>query len=170
MNRRGLYFGIAHSLLFVVFKLFILYGGYSLTRFGWFYSNVVGVFLIYPFFYFAIKSARDKDYGGVIGGKEAMRVALTVFAVAAVLTSIYNYFEFQYSGKDLAIQYYNSQQFMDFLKSQPKVKPEDYQKIIQEQIKVAEVSALKATTGKLFSFTILALGGAFVTSVFMKRR
>jgi hypothetical protein len=170
MNRRGLYFGIAYSLVFIAFKLFILYGGYSLTRFGWFYSNVVGVFLIYPFFYLAIKSARDKDHGGVIGGKEAMRVALTVFAVAAVITGVYNYFEFQYSGKNLAIQYYNSQQFLDFLKNQPKVKPEDYQKIIQEQIKTAEVSALKATTGKLFSFTILALGGAFITSVFMKRR
>jgi hypothetical protein len=169
MNRKGLYYGIAYALVVIAFKLFLLFGGYALTRFGFFYSHIVSVILIIPFFYLAIRSVRDKDYGGQINGKEAMRIALTVFATGVVIVSVYNYFEFAYSGKELAIQYYNSQQFLDFLKSQPKIKTEDYQKIVDEQIHLAETSAFKATTGKIFSYMILGLGGAFVTSLLMKR-
>lgn len=170
MNKKGLYYGIAYSIFVIAFKLFILLGGYSLSHFGWYYSNVTGVFLIIPFYYLAIKSVRDKDQNGFIGGREAMRIALTVFATGAVLVSVYNYFEFQYSGKAMAIEYYNSQQFLDFLKSQSKIKPENYSKIIEEQVKNSELSAFKATTGKLFSFMLIGISGAVIVSMSMRRK
>lgn len=169
MNKKGLIFGIAYSILVIAFKLFILLGGYSLTHFGWYYSNVVGVFLIVPFYIFAIKNVRDRDNGGIIAGKEALRIALTIFATGALIVSVYNYFEFEYSGKAMAIDYYNSQQFLDFLKTQVKIKPEDYTKIIDEQIKNSEVSSFKATTGKLFSYMLLGLSIAFICAVSLKR-
>jgi hypothetical protein len=170
MNKKGLIFGIAYSVFVIAFKLFILLGGYSLSHFGWYYSNVVGVFMIIPFYILAIKSVRDKDQNGFIGGREGMRVALTVFATGAILVSTYNYIEFEYSGKAMAIEYYNSQQFLDFLKTQPKIKAEDYQKIIAEQVKMSEVSAFKATTGKLFSYMLLGISSAVIVSLIMRRK
>ncbi|MDO9000906.1 MAG: DUF4199 domain-containing protein [Bacteroidota bacterium] len=169
MNRKALYFGLAYSATVIAFKLFILLGGYSLSTFGYFYSSITSVLLIIPFYYLAIKSVRDKDYGGIIGGKEAVRICLTIFAVSAVIVSVYNYFEFENSGKALAIDYYNSEQFMTFLKAQAKIKAEDYQKIIAEQIKASEVSGFKATTGKLFSFMLIGAISAFITSAIMKK-
>jgi len=169
VNRKALYFGLGYSFAAIAFKLFILVGGYSLSTFGFFYSSLTSVLLIIPFYVMAIKSVRDTDYGGIIGGRECARIALTIFAIGAVLISVYNYFEFEYSGKALAIDYYNSEQFMTFLKAQAKIKPEDYQKIIAEQIHTSEVSAFKATTGKLFSYMFIGLSSAFITSAIMKR-
>ncbi|MBA2611011.1 MAG: DUF4199 domain-containing protein [Bacteroidetes bacterium] len=168
MNRRALYFGIAYSITVIIFKLLIVLGGYSLSTFGYFYSGITSVLLLVPFYYLAVRGTRN-DYSGVIGGREVLRICLTIFAVGAVLVSIYNYFEFEYSGKALAIAYYNSEQFMTFLKAQPKIKAEDYQKIIVEQIKASEVSAFKATTGKLFSYILIGTISAFITSALMKR-
>ncbi len=169
MNKRALIFGLAYCVVVIAFKLIILLGGYSLSTFGYFYSGITSTLLITPFYILAVKMVRDKDYGGIIGGKEAVRICLTIFAIGAVIISVYNYFEFEYSGKAMAIDYYNSEQFMTFLKSQVKIKAEDYQKIIAEQIQASEVSAFKATTGKLFSYMFIGLSAAFGVSVFMKR-
>ena len=168
MNRTAFYYGIAYSLVVIAFKLFILLGGYSLSSFGYFYSGITSVLLIIPFFFFAIRQVRNKNEG-IIGGREAVRISLTIFAIGAVIISTYNYFEFEFSGKAMAINYYNSEQFLTFLKSQSKIKPDDYQKIISEQIKSAEVSAFKATTGKLFSYMFIGLSSAFIISAAMKK-
>ena len=170
MNRKPIYFGVAYSLLIIIFKLVILLGGFSLTYFGWYYSNITGVLLVIPFYILAIKSIRDKDLGGFISGREALKIALTVFGVSAILISVYNYFEFEYSGKALAIEYYNSEQFLDFLKRQSRIKAEDYSKIIEEQIKNSEVSGFKATTGKLFSFMLIGISTAIMCAAMLKKR
>jgi hypothetical protein len=168
MNRTAFYYGIAYSLVVIAFKLFILLGGYSLSSFGYFYSGITSVLLIIPIYFFAIKQVRNNN-AGIIGGREAARISLTIFAIGAVIISTYNYFEFEFSGKAMAINYYNSEQFLTFLKSQSKIKPDDYQKIIAEQIKSAEVSAFKATTGKLFSYMFIGLSSAFIISAAMKK-
>jgi hypothetical protein len=169
MNRRALRSGLAYSALYIAFKLVILLGGYSLTRFGYFYSNLTAALLIIPFYYITVKQSRDADGNGVIGGKNAMRLCLTVFAIAAVLTSVYNYFEYVYGGQQLAIDYYHGPQFLEFLNKQWKIKPEDYTRIIEEQVKGAEGAAFRATTGKLFSLLLVGLTGAFAVASLMKR-
>jgi hypothetical protein len=172
VNKRALVFGVAYSITVIAFKLFILLGGYTLTRFGFNYSNIVSIILIIPFFILAIKQVRDKDLGGIIGGKAAVRIGLTVLAVSLVIVSIYNYIEFNWKFKEIAIQYYNSDAYLQILKDwqikmPDKIKAEDFPKIIQEQI--SALSAGKATTGKLFPLLLIGLSGAFVSSVFMKR-
>jgi ammonia channel protein AmtB len=169
MNKKALYYGLAYSAFYIAFKLFILVAGYSLTKFGYFYSNITAVILVIPFFYLAIKDVRDKSYGGFIRGKEALRIALTVFAVSAVLTSVYNYYEYEYSGKQLAIEYYNSDQFLDYMKRM-NVKSEEFSKIISEQIEKAQSSAFRATTGKLFSFLVIGLSSALIVATMMKKK
>ncbi len=168
MNKKALYFALFYAALFIIHKLIILLGGYYTTRYGWFFAHIVGVFAIIPIYIIAIKSVRDKNNGGIISGKEAIRIALTIFAVSAVIISVYHYVEFQWKGKEIAVEYYKGNQFLDFLKSQSKIKPEEYTKIIEDQIKNTEVSAFKATTGRLFSMMIIGLSSAFICSVFLK--
>lgn len=173
MNRRALIIGIFYCLTIIAFKLYILLGGYTLTKFGFYYSNIVGVFLILPFYWLAIKQVRDNEMGGVIGGKEAVRVSLTVLAVGVVLLSIYNFIEFTWKYKDISIQYYNSTEYLGVLQDMQarypgKIKTEDFPKIIDEQI--AALSAMKATTGKIFPLLLIGLSGSFIMSAIMKRR
>ncbi len=169
MNKKALIYGVAYSIFVIAFKLIILLGGYYSTKYGFYFAHITTVFLIIPFYIVGIKNIRDRDNFGIIAGKEAMRIALTIFAVSAIIISVYHYIEFEWKGKQLAIEYYKSEQFMAFLKSNVKIKAEDYQKIIAEQIQLSETSAFKATTGKLFSFMLIGLISAFICSVFLKR-
>lgn len=169
MNKKALLIGIAYSFLIILFKLFILLGGYSLNAFAFFGLNICCSILIIPFYYFALKNIRDKDSFGKINGIAALKICLTIFAVGALLISIYNYYEFENYGKDLATKYYNSERFLTFLKSKNTIKSANYQSIILEQIKASETSSFKATTGKLFSFIIIAVSSSFLLSAVMKK-
>jgi hypothetical protein len=99
-----------------------------------------------------------------------MRLCLTVFAAAAILTSVYNYFEYQLSGRQLAIDYYHGEQFREFLRNKPQIKPSDYGRIIDEQVASAGGAAFRATTGKLFSLLLIGLVSAFAVSSLLKRK
>src|SRR5688572_1686484 len=172
MNKRALIYGCIYCLLFIIYKLVILLGGYTLTKFGFYYSNIVGMIFIWPFFYITVKQTRDKDLGGIIAGRDAIRLCLTVLATAVIITSFYNYFEFNLKYKEIATEYYHSQEYIDILKAQQarypdKIKTENFPNIIEEQIR--ELSAFKATTGKLIPFMFIGLGGAFITAMLMKR-
>jgi len=169
LNKKALIYGLAYSIVVIAFKLVILLGDYYSTKFGFYFAHITTVFLIIPFYIIGIKNIRDRDNFGIIAGKEAMRIALTIFAVSAIIISVYHYIEFEWKGKQLAIEYYRSEQFMAFLKSNVKIKAEDYQKIIAEQIQLSETSAFKATTGKLFSFMLIGLTSAFICAIFLKR-
>jgi hypothetical protein len=167
MNKRALYLGLAYSILVIIYKLIILLGGYQLTKFGFYYSHFVSVLFIIPFMIVAIKQVRDKDNGGIIAGRDALRVALGVFGVAVIILSVYTYIEFEWKMRDISVQYYNGAEYLEFLKKQPKVTPEMYPKIIEENI--GALSAMKAVTAKLFSFFLISFSFAFIISVFMKK-
>ena len=172
MNKRALTIGLLYALMAIIFKLVILLGGYTLSKFGFYYSNILTVFLILPFFFLAIYQVREKDFGGIISGKDAMRMALTVLAVGVVLVSCYNFIEFNWKYKEIAVQYYKSQEYLDILKNAQlknpdKIKVNDFPKIIEEQL--SSLSASKAATGKLFPLLFIGLSGAFIASVLMKK-
>lgn len=172
MNKRALIIGLVYCVAVIVFKLIILLGGYALTKFGFYYSGIVSIFAIIPFFILAIYLVREKDYGGIISGRDAVRMALTVLAVASIVLSIYNYVEFNWKYKEIAVEYYNSNEYQEVLKNMQakmpdKLKTEDFPKIIKEQIDA--LSAGKATTGKLFPLVLIGLSGAFLSAMIMKR-
>lgn len=169
MNKKALLYGLLYAALVIAFKLYILLSGNALTRFGYFYSNISAVFFILPFYYFLLRNIRDKEYEGVLRGREAFRLNLSLLAVAVILISIYHYIEFSLYGQELAQTYYHSDNFLTFLKSQKNIPADKYTIIIEEQIKNAGHSAFKATTGKLVSYLFIGISGAFIVSVFMKR-
>lgn len=172
MNKRALIIALIYSAAVIIFKLIILLGGYTLSRFGFYYSNITAVFFVIPFMFLAIYQVREKDRGGLIAGRDAARIALTVLAVSAIVISIYNYAEFNWKYRSIAMEYYHSQQYLDILTEQQarypdKFKPSDFPRIIDEQI--TSLSAFKATTGKLTPLIFIGLSGAFLAAVFMKR-
>ena len=167
MNKKAIYFGIAYSIAVIIYKLIILLGGYQLTRFGFYFSHIVSVFFIIPFIALAIKQSRDKDGGGMISGRQAFSAGMTVAAIGIIIVSIYTYIEFEWKLKDISVQYYNSNMYLEFLKRNPQVKPEMYPKIISDNI--ASLSAFKAVTAKLMSFLIISGSCSFICSVFMKK-
>lgn len=167
MNKRTILIGVVYSVFVIIYKLIIILGGYQFTKFGYYYSHILSVFLILPFVVYAIKQARDKDQGGRITGKDAFKAGAGVAAIAIIILSIYNYIEFEWKLRDLSLEYYNSPAYLEFLKGVPKVKPEDYPKVIAEV--TSQLSGFKAVTAKLFSFLILSLGLSFISSVFLKK-
>lgn len=168
MNKKVLYTAFAYSIFVIIFKLLILLGGYQLTRFGFYYSHVITVFLVVPFMIIAVKLVRDKDQGGKIGGRDALKIALGVAGISVIILSIYNYVEFEWKLKELSKLYYSSDDYLNFLKKNPKIKPENYSKIIEENS--ISLSSFRAVTAKLFSFLIISSGSAFLTAVFMKKK
>jgi hypothetical protein len=172
MNRRALIVALVYCVAVIIFKLIILLGGYTLSRFGFYYSHTVSVFFLIPFLFLAIYQVREKDLGGVIGGKEAVRVALTVVAVAAIILSLYHYIEFKWKYGEIAFNYYHSEEYLNILKEQlarhpDKLKASDFPKIVENQI--AELSAFRAATARLTPLVFIGLSGAFIAAVFMKR-
>jgi hypothetical protein len=172
MNKRALIFGVIYSVIVVIYKLAIIFTGQQLTTFGFYYSHIISVFAIIPFMIIAVKQVRDIDYGGLISGKEALKVGLTVFAIAVVILSMYTYIEFEWKLRDISVQYYNGPEYHQFLEKQSasnptKVNKSMYQDIIDSNI--ADLSPMKAVTAKLFSFFILCFSFSFIVAVFMKR-
>jgi hypothetical protein len=170
MNRRALFYALAYSVFVIAFKLYIVLGTNALNSFGFNWSQALVMFMIIPFYLLAIKAVRDKEQGGFITGREALRISLTVFAVSAIILSIYNYIEFQNWGRQLAAAYYNSETYLAFLKRQTKVKPDQFPKIISEQIAAAQNGAFVATSVKLFGSLLIGVPGALFASLVMKRR
>lgn len=166
MNKRAIIIACIYSALVMIYKLIIWQGGYILSDFGFKYAQIVSVLALIPFLIIAIKWVRDGENGGLIGGRDAMRIALTVVAISAIILSVYNYFEFK-MNIDTFANYYKSDQYMSFLMKDPKAKQIGFQKIIDTQI--SELSPFKATTGKLFPFMLLSTSGAFICAVFMKK-
>lgn len=167
MNKRSLYLGLTYSILVIIYKLIVLLGGYQLTKFGFYYSHFVSVLFIIPFMIVAIKMVRDKDNGGIISGRDAIKIALGVFGIAVIILSLYTYIEFEWKMREISVQYYNSADYLEFLKKQTKITPDMYPKIIEEN--TADLSAMKAVTAKLFSFFLISFSFAFIISVFMKK-
>jgi hypothetical protein len=171
MNRAVL-IGVTYSLFVIAFKLSIIFGGYGLTKFGFNYSHIISVFAVIPFMIMAIKLKRDKEQNGIIGGKQAAATALTVVFIAAVILSIYTYFEFEYAWKHLSEKYYSSKEFyqsyLNYYEKHPKEKHSPFNEVVFANL--SSMDAFKAVTIRLFSFMFVGLSSAFICAVFMKRR
>jgi hypothetical protein len=166
MNKKALIIALIYSVLVIIYKLSIWLGGGMFNDFNFKYSHILSVLSIIPFLIVTIKWVRDKENGGIISGRDAMRMALTVVGISAIILSVYNYIEFK-MNLDAFADYYRSETYMNYMMKDPKAKQLGYQKIIDFQI--SQLSPIKATTGKLFPFLLLSLSGSFICAVFMKK-
>lgn len=166
-KNRAVYFGAIYSVLVIIYKLIIILGGYALTKFGFFFSNIISVIAIIPFIFLAIYLTK-KEKGGFIGGKQGMHIGLLLTIVAALILSAYNYIEFEWKWKALSVKYYNSEAYKDFLMRNPSIKTEEYSKIIEAAI--AELSPFKAITAKLFVLFFFGVSSSFMAAVLLRKR
>jgi len=90
MNRRAFILGIIYSVCVIIYKLVIILSGQQLTTFGFYYSHIISVFMIIPFMIMAVKYVRDVERGGMIGGRDALKVGLTIFGISVIILSCYN--------------------------------------------------------------------------------
>ncbi len=170
MNKKVLIVGLLYSVCYIIYKLILFLNHLSFEKFWFNFAHIISVLALIPFFVISIYWIKSKDYNGTISGKDAARMALTTFAVALILTAIYNYAEFKVSLPQ-QIEYYKSETHYKTMlelqaKNASKFKVEQIPTIIDEQI--ASLSAIKATTGKLFSMLILGMSGAFICALIMK--
>jgi hypothetical protein len=166
-KNRAFLFALIYSTLVIAYKLIIYFGGFSLTKFGFYFSHITSVIAIIPFIFMTVYFTRQ-DNNGVIGGKEALKTGLRMAVFSALFLSIYNYVEFEMIWRDLSLEYYNSQDFKDFLGKNPQIKLEEYPTKIEEAI--ASISAFKAVTSRLFVLLFFSLGASFMSSVVLKKK
>ena len=170
MNKKALIVGLIYSLLYILFKFLLFVNNLTFERFWFNFAHILSVLALFPFFFISIYWIKKRDYEGVISGREAARMALTTFTVALLVTAVYNYIEFKISLPQ-QIAYYKGpvhyQNMLDLqLKNAAKFKVEQRPGIIEEQI--SSLSAIKATTGKLFSLLLLGVSGAFISALLLK--
>jgi len=165
-NKRIITFALLYSLIVITYKLIIYFGGYSLSKFGFYFANIISVVAIVPFIFMTVYLLK-KDNGGFIGGKVALKSGLSMAVFAALILSLYNYIEFELICRDLSLEYYNSQDFKDFLGKNPQIKVEEYPEKIKEAI--SEISPFKAVTSRLFVLLFFSLGGSFMSAVTLKK-
>lgn len=172
MNKRSIYLAVIYSILVIAFKLYVIYGGLALTKFGFNYAHILTVACIIPFLFLAIKQQRDKELGGVIGGKVALKQAMTVAVVSAIILSAYSYFEFEFKWKEISYQYYQGDAFHkkydEFYAQNPNAKKETFENVVKYNID--NLSAFRFMTVRLLSFLLLSFSASFMLAVFMKKK
>lgn len=165
-KNRAFQFAIAYALLVIIYKVAIILSGTALSKFNFYFSNILSVFAVIPFILLTVKYARD-DNGGYIGGKVALKTGFMMSVIAALILSVYNYIEFEWVWRDLSAEYYHSNEYKLFLEKNKQLKPEAYPAIIDAAIN--ELSAFKAITGKLATLLFISLGASFMSAVFFKK-
>lgn len=165
--RRAFIFASVYSASSMAFKIYIIQSGLILTNFGFYYSHAITVLFLVPFMFASLFLYRNKFNGGKISGREGFKFLLAVLLFSIVLMSAYHYVEFEWKLRGLAGEYYNGPLFMEFLQKQSKIKPDEYPKIIAEQLNA--LSAFKAVTSKMMSYLVIGTGSAFFSALILKR-
>jgi hypothetical protein len=166
-KNRALQFGLAYSILVIIYKVAIVISGTALSKFNFLFSNILSILVVIPFIFLTVKYARQ-DNGGYIGGNEALKKGLLMAVISALMLSIYNYIEFEWVWRDLSAEYYHSNEFKLFLEKNKQIKAEEYPAKIEAAI--SEISAMKAVTGKLATLIFISIGASFMCAVFLKRK
>lgn len=169
MKNPSLIYALLYSALVIGFKLVIILGGFALTNFGFNWAQIISVWLIIPFCWLTIRSARQQN-GGYIGGKRALQASLKMCLMAIVIISVYNYIEFEWKWKDLAELYYRGDSYHHFLEKNKNIKPEEYPKIIDSMVAgFKETSPFKHITLKLIAYLFFGVSSSFIFAMFMKK-
>ncbi|MCX8081497.1 MAG: DUF4199 domain-containing protein [Bacteroidia bacterium] len=161
------FFALLYSLICILFKVYVIQSGLILTNFGFYYSHAITVLFLIPYFFLSLWYYRKKIITGTYSGRQGFKFLMEILVFSILCMSVYHYAEFEWKLKELACQYYRSELYLNFLKKQSRLKPEDYPKIIEEQIRSA--SAFKAVTSKILSYLIIGGSGAFFCALIQRK-
>ena len=169
LKQKSFLIAVLYSLLIIAFKLYVFYAGMQMSKLG-IYSHILSLLLMTPFI-FVIVFLERKAKGGQIDGKMAMQQGLIFVSVSAIILSVFNYIFFQQELSAYIANYIQVEGPKNILEEAVKkgktVTTAEVDKMIKDGI--ADLSAFRDTTSKLFSIFIFGLFSSFIVSVFLKR-
>jgi hypothetical protein len=169
IKKKPVAFALIYTVLVIAFKLFVFSSGMQMTKLGM-YSHILSLLLMTPFILLMVFLIR-KERGGGIEGKVALIEGLTFVLVSSILLSIFNYVFFQQELGSYIVNYIQTQGPKSIIEEAAKKGKTITQAEVDKMIKdgVADLSAFKDTTSKLFSMLMFGIFSSFVVSVFLKR-
>ena len=169
LKQKSSLFAVAYSVLVIAFKLYVFNSGLQMTSLGM-YSHILSLLFMTPFI-FAVIFLERKERGGQIEGKAGLRQGLIFVSISAIILSVFNYIFFQQELGVYIANYIQAQGPKNILEEAVKkgktVTPAEVDKMIKDGI--ADLSAFKDTTSKLFSIFVYGLFSSFIASTFLKR-
>jgi len=164
---------ILFSTLYVAFTISSIcisfYGGF-IKQLNLVYFLTLLSFL--PFVFVYLLQLRNKDNGGVISGKDAMKQALKMVMLSTLLLTLFQVIFFELDFKDYKINHIRNIGpeiiKQEITKGQLKAKIEDIPKILENDIK--QVTLFAEVTATLFKTIFYGLFSSFISAMILKRK
>lgn len=171
-HKRVLIFSLVYSLLSIAAILLAYSGKIGTPVKAINATYLLSTLAMFPFIFITIKLFRDKDNGGNIGGKEAIRTGLRFVAFSAIVLVIFQLIFFYSGFREFKITYFKTigMEIKQKDKAAGKYKGTDLemQKLVNEEVEKS-VTPFSEVTGVLFKSFVYGLFCSFMCSVFLRR-
>jgi hypothetical protein len=169
MNKRLIFFSLLYVLFTTSSICISFYGGYIKQLNLVYFLTLLSFF---PFVFIYLLQIRNKEYGGTISGKDAMKQALKMVMLSTLLLTIFQVVFFELDFKEYKINHIKSIGpdilKKEITKGQLKAKVEDIPKILENDIK--QVSLFAEVTATLFKTIFYGLFSSFISAIILKRK
>jgi predicted secreted protein len=169
MNKRLILFSSLYSVFTIVAICISFYGGY-IKQLNLIYFLTLLSFL--PFVFVFLLQLRNKDNGGIISGRDAMKQALKMVLLSTFLLTLFQIVFFEMDFRDYKINHIRAIGpdiiKQEISKGQLKAKVEDIPKILENDIK--QVTLFAEITATLFKTIFYGLFSSFISAMILKRK
>ncbi len=169
MNKRLILFSSLYIIFTIAAICISFYGGY-IKQLNLIYFLTLLSFL--PFVFVFLLQLRNKENGGVISGRYAMKQALKMVMLSTFLLTLFQIVFFELDFKDYKINHIRSIGpeiiKQEISKGQLKAKVEDIPKILENDIK--QVTLFAEITATLFKTIFYGLFSSFISAMILKRK
>jgi hypothetical protein len=169
MNKRLILFSSLYIIFTIAAICISFYGGY-IKQLNLIYFLTLLSFL--PFVFVFLLQLRNKENGGVISGRYAMKQALKMVMLSTFLLTLFQIVFFELDFKDYKINHIRSIGpeiiKQEISKGQLKAKVEEIPKILENDIK--QVTLFAEITATLFKTIFYGLFSSFISAMILKRK
>jgi hypothetical protein len=169
MNKRLILFSSLYIIFTIAAICISFYGGY-IKQLNLIYFLTLLSFL--PFVFVFLLQLRNKENGGVISGRYAMKQALKMVLLSTFLLTLFQIVFFEMDFRDYKINHIRAIGpdiiKQEISKGQLKAKVEDIPKILENDIK--QVTLFAEITATLFKTIFYGLFSSFISAMILKRK
>ena len=169
MNKRLILFSSLYTVFTIVAICISFYGGY-IKQLNLIYFLTLLSFL--PFVFVFLLQLRNKDNGGIISGRDAMKQALKMVLLTTFLLTLFQIVFFEMDFRDYKINHIRAIGpeiiKQEISKGQLKAKVEDIPKILENDMK--QVTLFAEITATLFKTIFYGLFSSFISAMILKRK
>ena len=169
MSKRLILFSLLY-VFFTVSSICISFYGCYVKQLNLIYF--LSLLAFFPFVFIFLLQLRNKDNGGIISGRDAMKQALKMVLLSTLLLTIFQIVFFELDFKDYKINHIRNIGpeiiKQEITNGQLKAKVEDIPKILENDIK--QVSLFAEITATLFKTIFYGLFSSFISAMILKRK